>query len=326
MLCIKHPNTDARFNLAAEEYVLKNFGDDIFMLWQNHNTIVVGKHQNTLAEINYDYVKELDIRVVRRLSGGGAVYHDLGNLNFTFITNGQEGRLVDFKKFTLPILEVLKNLGIDARFEGRNDLTINGLKFSGNAEHVYKNRVLHHGTLLFSSELGSLSMALKVNPLKYHDKAVKSVRSRVTNIRDHLSDDLTVEEFRDLIMEHIFNVFPNARKYDFSPADIEYIQLLVNEKYDTWQWNYGYSPKYAFHKMIKTPGGYIEYHLNVEEGTIKDIKIFGDFFSFREISELEEMLRNLPHREEVIYDKLKPIPFGEYLHQVELKDFVSGMF
>jgi len=186
MLIINDLRTDPYFNLAAEEYALKNFKADCFMLWRNEPSIIVGKHQNTLAEINLDYVKKRNIKVGRRLSGGGAVFHDLGNLNFTFISTGaQENRLVDFRRFTMPILEVLQNLGIEAVFEGRNDLTIHGRKFSGNAEHVWKNRILHHGTLLFSSVLTDLSEALKVDPLKFRDKAVKSIRSRVTNISKH---------------------------------------------------------------------------------------------------------------------------------------------
>ncbi len=175
MRCIKNPETNPYFNLAAEEYVLKNFNDDCFMLWRNRPSIIVGKHQNTLSEININHVKENNIDVVRRLSGGGAVFHDLGNLNFTFIKNvNNESNLVDFKKYTQPIIDVLKHLGVDAKFEGRNDIMINGRKVSGNAEHVFKRRVLHHGTLLFSSVMADLSKVLKVNPLKYQDKGVKS--------------------------------------------------------------------------------------------------------------------------------------------------------
>ena len=221
---------DPWFNLAAEEYVLKNFSDDVFMLWQNHNAIIVGKHQNTLAEINLEYVKEKNIKVVRRMSGGGAVFHDLGNLNFTFIMNGEEGHLVDFRKFTRPILDVLLKLNIDARFEGRNDLTIGGLKFSGNAEHVYKQRVLHHGTLLFSSLMSDLSNALKVNPLKYKDKAVKSIRSRVTNISEHLNQELDVLQFRDLVMDHIMDIYPDCEMYDYTPEDLTHINNLVSRE------------------------------------------------------------------------------------------------
>ncbi|PKP15313.1 MAG: lipoate--protein ligase, partial [Bacteroidetes bacterium HGW-Bacteroidetes-22] len=201
MLCIKDSNTDPYFNLAADEYVMKNFKEDCFMLWRNEPSIIVGKHQNTLAEINVDYVKENSIKVVRRITGGGAVFHDLGNLNFTFIRNSEEGAQVDFRKFTQPIIDVLQKIGINAVFEGRNDLTIDGKKFSGNAEHVWKKRTLHHGTLLFSAVITDLSAALKVNPLKFNDKAVKSVRSRVTNISEHLKEKMDVLEFRDRIME-----------------------------------------------------------------------------------------------------------------------------
>jgi lipoate-protein ligase A len=312
--------------LAAEEYVLKNFSDDVFMLWQNHNAIIVGKHQNTLAEINLEYVKEKNIKVVRRMSGGGAVFHDLGNLNFTFIMNGEEGHLVDFRKFTRPILDVLLKLNIDARFEGRNDLTIGGLKFSGNAEHVYKQRVLHHGTLLFSSLMSDLSNALKVNPLKYKDKAVKSIRSRVTNISEHLNQELDVLQFRDLVMDHIMDIYPDCEMYDYTPEDLTHINNLVKEKYATWEWNYGYSPSYDLEKMIKTNGGFIEFHLNVEHGIIKDVKIYGDFFSRREISEVESLLRDTRHDEELILKKLKPLPFDDYFHNVLPEEFVKGLF
>jgi len=326
MLCISHPNTDAWFNLAAEEFVLKNFDQDVFMLWQNDNAIVVGKHQNTLAEINYDFVKEQNIKVVRRLSGGGTVYHDMGNLNFTFIMNGHEGQMVHFRKFTQPIIDVLGKLGVEAKFEGRNDLTINGLKFSGNAEHVYKNRVLHHGTLLFSSELNNLTNALKVNPLKFQDKAVKSVRSRVTNISEHLKADLDVLGFKNLIMQHIVTMYPDAETYLFTGDDLDAISKLVSEKYSTWEWNFGYSPKYNFQKMIKTAGGFVEFQVKVEDGIIKDIRLFGDFFSSRDISELEALLINVAHREDAIRSKLSTINLNDYLHLVQLDEFVAGIF
>ena len=173
MLIIRRHNTDPWFNLATEEFVLKNFDEDTFMLWRNAPSIIVGKHQNTLAEINLDYVKKNNIKVVRRLSGGGAVFHDLGNINFTFIKTGENGNLIDFKKYTEPILEVLLKMGINARFEGRNDLTIEGKKFSGNAEHIWKNRVLHHGTLLFSSHMANLSEALNADPAEIPGQGCK---------------------------------------------------------------------------------------------------------------------------------------------------------
>ena len=326
MLCIQDNNTDPYFNLAAEEYMLKHFPEDVFMLWRNDNAIIVGKHQNTLSEINLDYVKEKGIKVVRRISGGGAVFHDLGNLNFTFIRTGDEGNLVDFRKFTLPIIEVLQKMGIDARFEGRNDLTIEGKKFSGNAEHVWKNRTLHHGTILFSSVIADLSKALKVNPLKFKDKAVKSVRSRVTNVSEHLNEEMDVAEFSQRIMRHIMEKYEDSVLYTFTPEDIRNIEAIRDEKFSTWEWNFGYSPKYNFEKLVKTKGGTLEFHLNVEKGMIKDAKIYGDFFHKKDIDEVERSLAGAKHDPDAIRNILTQFTFDEYFKNISLEEFVEGMF
>ena len=327
MLCIKNDNTNPYFNLAAEEYVLRNLKENCFMLWRNRPSIIVGKHQNTLAEINVEYVKENNIDVVRRLSGGGAVFHDLGNLNFTFIKNVEgEGALVDFKKYVEPILQVLKHLGVDAQFEGRNDIMIQGKKISGNAEHVFKKRVLHHGTLLFSSKMADLSSALKVNPLKYQDKGVKSVRSRVTNISEHLPKKMTVTEFNDEIMDFMMNAVEGASLYEYSQYDLDQINKLVKEKYSTWDWNFGYSPKYNFEKLIKTKGGHIEVQMNIEKGIIQDIRFFGDFFNEKDVSEVEKELAGSKHEEKSIREVLSKIHIEKYFHNISLDELVSAMF
>ncbi|MCX6286141.1 MAG: lipoate--protein ligase [Bacteroidetes bacterium] len=327
MLIIKRHNTDPYFNLATEEYALKEIADDSFMLWRNAPSIIVGKHQNTLAEINVEYVKQNNIHVVRRLSGGGAVFHDLGNLNFTFIQTGQSDLLVDFRKFTQPILDVLLKLGIDARFEGRNDLTISGKKFSGNAEHIWKNRVLHHGTLLFSSKMADLSQALNVDPLKFKDKAVKSVRSRVSNISEHLKGPMDVMNFSDLIQEHIITMYPDAKAYDLSDEDHQKINELVRLKYSTWEWNFGYSPNYNFKKILRTEkSGTIEFDLDVKNGTILHIKIFGDYFSKFDTEELEEALIGVPHEESAIRKALERFDLGDYFSNLTMEEFLKGVF
>jgi lipoate-protein ligase A len=264
---------------------------------------------------------------VRRLSGGGAVFHDLGNLNFTFTMKGEGNNLINFRKYTEPILEVLVKLGIDARFEGRNDLTIDGKKFSGNAMHIWKNKVLSHGTLLFSSHMPDLGAALNADPLKFTDKAVKSVRSRVTNISDHLINPMDVLEFSNLIENHIMEKYPDAILYELSDKDHDRIHEMVESKYRTWEWNFGYSPHYNFRKVLRTQNsGTLEFNIDVTEGTIRDIRIFGDYFNRCDTEEIENALRNVQHAEGKIREALSPYNISDYFNNLTVDEFMEGMF
>ncbi len=275
-LCIHQTSTDPYFNLAAEEYFLKNFQDDVFMLWRSRASVVVGKHQNALAEINHAFVRENQIPVARRLSGGGTVFHDPGNVNFTFIRNVKDISEVNFKVFTVPVVAALKKLGVDAYTTGRNDLLIDGKKISGNAEHVHKNRVLHHGTLLFDSRLDALKGTLKVDLSKFEDKAVQSNRSEVTNIANYLPDPISVEEFTQFIFGEICQNFPDFAIYELTADDVAAIQKLSEEKYQTWDWIFGYSPRYRYTNKLKTETGEIQVSLLVEKGKIAEATFSGD--------------------------------------------------
>ncbi|HHN47753.1 MAG TPA: lipoate--protein ligase [Bacteroidales bacterium] len=326
MLCILRTETDPHFNLAAEEFVLHYFTDDCFMLWRNEPSVIVGKHQNTLAEINHDYITRNQIKVVRRLSGGGAVFHDLGNINFTFIMNGEPGQLVDFRKFTQPIIDVLASLGIEAKFEGRNDLTIGGRKFSGNAEHVFKNRILHHGTLLYEAKIADLTSALNVDPEKFTDKAIKSVRSRVTNISEHLKEPLDIQDFITLVMNHVIGMYPEAKLYEFTDDDRRGIEELVKNKYGTWNWNFGYSPQYNFKKSIRTNGGKVEFNFDVQNGMIRQAAIFGDFFSRADIQNIEKALAGVPHRYDEVMQALSRFEIGKYFKNITLDELAPALF
>ncbi|MBE0647941.1 MAG: lipoate--protein ligase [Bacteroidales bacterium] len=327
MLIIRRNTTDPFFNLAAEEYVLKNFDEDTFALWRNDKSIIVGKHQNTLAEINQEYVSMNDIKVVRRLSGGGAVFHDLGNLNFTFTQTSQDENLINFRKYTQPILDVLQLMGVNALFEGRNDLTINGKKFSGNAMHIWKNKVLHHGTLLFSAEIPDLTSALNADPSKFEDKAVKSVRSRVTNIQEHLNEEMDVMQFADRIETFIVEQNPDATLYELSSKDIGEIQKLRDSKYATWEWNFGYSPKYNFKKVIRTGGsGTIEINLDVHDGVIQQVKFYGDYFGILDSEEIEKSLVGTGHRKESVDRIIRSFDLSKYFANLSPEELIPGFF
>ncbi len=315
-LCINQTNTDPYFNLATEEYFLKNFQEDFFMLWRSKPSVVVGKHQNALAEINHVFVRENQIPVARRLSGGGTVFHDPGNVNFTFIRNVKDISEVNFKVFTVPVVAALKKLGVDAYTTGRNDLLIDGKKISGNAEHVYKNRVLHHGTLLFDSHLEVLKGALKVDLSKFEDKSVQSNRSEVTNIADYLPNPVSVEEFTQFIFAEICGTYPDFRVYEPTSEDIATIKKLAIEKYQTWDWIFGYSPRYRFTNTVETANGVISVSLLVEKGRITEA-LFSGTISEENAQKLANTLVGCRHDLEEVSSILSL--FGSEYFPAELK-------
>lgn len=325
MHCYSNPETDPAFNLAAEEYLFENADEDCFMLWRNHNAIIVGKNQNTLSQINPAFVERHGISVVRRITGGGAVYHDLGNVNFTFVKVHGELQEIDFAAYTRPILDHLNRLSVPARLDGRNDLTVNGLKISGNAQHISNNRVLHHGTLLFDVDLEMLAAVLLVDPEKYTDKAVQSIRSRVTNIGEHLSPRPTVEQFMADLGGHIQKAH-GATATRLSDADRQAIEQLAESKYRQWDWNFGASPAYDFQRSTRTPGGTIDIRMDVDEGIIRGIRIYGDFFGIDDIGDIEARLAGCRHQPDFIKERLSGIEMERYIKDVSVDQLIEAMF
>ena len=326
MLCIGSPYTDPFFNLAAEEVLLKNRTEDYFLLYRNRPSIVVGKHQNTLAEINMSFIEKKGFTVARRISGGGTVFHDLGNVNFAFITSGREGELVDYKKHTRPVIEALKGIGLDVKLGKRNELLLGEKKISGTASHVFKQRVLHHGTLLFSSEMNNLSQALKIKPGKFEDRAVKSVRSEVTNIRDHLTEILEVDTFQQLLFQSIMQSMKGALPYQYSKNDLDEIRKLKESKFSSWDWNFGYSPPYHFSKTLRFGNGEMVLHMNVERGIIQEVRIYGDFLGSKDISGLENIFLGAIHDPQTVRMRLSDLEVEDYISGLDNELFLSAMF
>ena len=300
--------TDPDYNLAVEQYVFDHLPKEhtYLMLWQNDNAIIIGKHQNTLAEINEGFVQKKGIRVVRRLSGGGAVYHDLGNLNFSFIVDAA-GSQVDLERFCLRIAVALGKLGLDARLDGRNDILAEGCKISGNAQYMKEGRVMHHGTLLFDSDLSVLSKALKPDPEKIKAKGVKSVRSRVANIRSLLKQDMTLQEFRDHLARYLLG--GDGVRYQLTEQDLAAVEAIRAARYGTWEWNYGASPSCDVQRSARIEGvGTVRAHMRLEHGCIADVAFTGDFFSTKEPEGLAQLLRGKPLARAALAD-IDPAPY-----------------
>ncbi|TVQ88911.1 MAG: lipoate--protein ligase [Bacteroidetes bacterium] len=309
MLFVKNSSLDPWFNIAAEEYLLKQFEQEIIMIWRSESSIIVGKHQNTLAEINAEYVIKHEIPVVRRLSGGGTVFHDPGNINFTFIKSIDKDNLVNFRMHTEPVIAFLQSLGVDAQFEGKNDLRVNGLKISGNAEHIHKKKVLHHGTLLFDSDLNNLYEAIKAKEQNFESKAVKSIRSTVTNISSFLKTPMTHEGFQKSFENFFLEIYPNLQRYDLSAGDISAINELKENKYKQWEWNFGWSPVYRFKNHIRLHGKNIAVELKVSKGIIEDAVVSVDEKKLNDNDPITVGLKDLPHKPEEIAKLLAEVDF-----------------
>lgn len=326
--------TDPRINLAIETFLLKNLTLDepILLFYINEPSIIIGRNQNTIEEINIDYVEEKKIHVVRRLSGGGAVYHDFGNLSFSFIMPDDGNSFRDFAKFTEPVIASLHKMGVEgAELKGRNDLVIDDKKFSGNAMYATSGRMFAHGTIMFDSDIEAVVGALKVRKDKIESKGIKSIRSRVTNIKPFLSDAyqyISIKEFRDQLLLSIFNVTDRSqvKEYHLTESDWEKIHEISAEYYGNWDWNYGKSPKFELNRRQRFPIGSVEFKMNVEKGYIKDVRIFGDFFGLGEISDVEKRLEGIKYDRSEIEKALEDVDVQNYFGNIEKEDLLNLIY
>jgi lipoate-protein ligase A len=319
MRYIPNPSRNPCFNLALEEYALRSLPekDAYFMLWQNDPAIIVGAGQNTIDEINPGFVRRHGIHVVRRRSGGGAVYHDQGNLNFSFITDRVGSRAFDFQRFTAPVIRTLHKLGISSAFSNRNDLVIKTRKFSGNAQYMTKDRLLHHGTLLVHSNLDNLQHALSVSRDKIKSKGIQSVRSRVTNISDHLGEKLPVDQLKGLLLEAIAEDEPEMGEYHLTHDDVRAVHRLMQARYLRWDWNFKSYSQFDIRRSHRFDAGKVEARIRVADGRIVGCKFYGDFFGSGDLGEFERRLTGRRLDRSEIEDLLATMDINHYFHRID---------
>ena len=321
--------TDPRINLAIEEFALKNLEineDGYLLFYINEPSIIIGKNQNTIEEINTDYVEKNGIHVVRRLSGGGAVYHDLGNLNYSFITKDEGNSFMNFQKFTKPVTQALERLGVKAELKGRNDILVDGRKISGNAQFATRGRMFSHGTLLFDSEIENVVSALKVRKDKIESKGIKSIRSRVANISEFLEEKMTTEQFKKLLLRYIFDGKDPIPEYKLTEEDWKKINEISQKRYKNWDWNYGKSPKFNVQHSHRFPVGQIEFRLDVNKGQITGCKIFGDFFGIGDVSDIEGRLTGIKYERSEIVRALENVDIQHYFGNVTKDEVIELIY
>jgi lipoate-protein ligase A len=328
MIYIVSKSNKPDFNIAMEEYCFKQMKeqDKIFILWINEPSIIVGKHQNTIEEINTEYVKEHGIHVVRRISGGGAVYHDLNNLNYTIISNENKGVEFNFKTFSEPVIQTLAELGVKAEFSHRNDIIIDGKKICGNAQAYINGRIMHHGCLLFDTDLTVLSKALEAPKDKIKSNSIKSVKSPVDNILPHLQEKKSVDEFANRILEQMKRKFPEMKEYYLSEIDLEIIEKNRKEKFDSWELNYGYSPKFNISREKRFKAGKVQVSADIENSAIQKIKFYGTFFGNNDdVSQVEEALTGVRYNKKDVREFLSNIPFNDYFAGFSLDELTEAI-
>lgn len=319
--------TNPYMNLALDEYAMEHIdvGEDYFFLWQNEPSIIIGKNQNAVEEVNQAFVDERKIHVARRVSGGGAVYHDFGNINFTFIIGVDDPGKVNYKKYVQPIINALKVMDIEAEASGRNDILIDGLKISGNAQRMAKGKLMHHGTLIFDVNIEDMVQALNVDPAKIVSKGVKSVRSRVTTIKEHLPKGTTLDDFMGELHYYLSNKNQDA-EIEVTQNDLDEVTLAAQTKFSTWDWVYGASPEFNLKNSKRFTGGRIDVLMDVKEGIIQSIRFMGDYLGLRDVVEIENKLVGIRFKEDEVRRVLSEFNLKLYFGSITLDEIIGVIF
>ena len=326
MRYLKNPSTNPYYNMAFDEYCLESLPIDepVFFLWQNRPAVIVGFNQEVKTEVNLDYLKENGIDLVRRVTGGGAVYHDLENLNYTIVGRSEDLER-DYPEYASLLAKALQTLGVPATLSGRNDILVEGRKVSGFAKRVCKNRLMVHGTLMYNVDVDVLTHVLNPSTTKLQSKGIASVRSRVANLCDYLPEIPDIQTFSQRLEEILSNNYTDT-EYQLTETDLANIQRLTDKKFATWEWNYGRSPKATLVHSARLACGTVEIHLTLAENRIASCRFGGDFLGNLPASDVEKALTGIPYEINEIRKCLSKIEISRYFDRVSVDDLLEMMF
>ena len=323
MRYLKNPSTNPYYNMAFDEYCLESLPIDepVFFLWQNRPAVIVGFNQEVNTEVNLDYLKENGIDLVRRVTGGGAVYHDLENLNYTIVGRSEDLER-DYPEYASLLAKALQTLGVPATLSGRNDILVEGRKVSGFAKRVCKNRLMVHGTLMYNVDVDVLTHVLNPSTTKLQSKGIASVRSRVANLCEYLPEIPDIQTFSQRLEEILSNNYTDT-EYQLTETELAHIQQLTDKKFATWEWNYGRSPKATLTHSARLACGTVEIHLTLAENRIASCRFGGDFLGNLSATDLESALIDVVYNTESIRERLSSFTISDYFDKVTVEELIK---
>lgn len=333
-LYVPHDSTDVYWNFGVESYFVEHLPEDcaVFLFWRTTPTLMLGKYQNVLSEININYAREHSLNLVRRMSGGGTIYTDLGGWQYSFIQPQREEE-IEFSSFIAPVLAALRSLGIPAEFSGRNDIMVHGRKCSGNAQYKQKGVVVHHGSMLFDTNLDAIVQSTTVDDAKLISKGIASVRERVINLRDCLEPELSAKMDSAAFGRYMSETLSRLRASEQRGAELQVHTLSANEiaeinrlgdqLYRREEALWGRNPAFSIKNSERFPGGRVTLSLNVEHGHITDAALSGDFFGTLKEGELSRALAGCPYKREEVFKRLLETGIADKLYRITAEELTS---